>query len=1389
MASALEQLGLSQDDFTQKPSGSALDQLGLKKEDFTQKAPPKSDEDDGIQGPGDVIKNIGQGFNRGLGTMAGAADYALLGFLDDTPEGRSKRPLGYVSNVLRGHEDVPLTDGKRFAEEPSTRGEEIWQRGGEVLAESVPTAGALAAAGKWLAQQGIQPTKSMIEWALARLSQMQAGTVAPATSALSNLTGKAATAAAEKTLGKTVGGAVAKGTGAIKSGLGEGKQAVLLGGETAGSIGSGVGEELGKNLTPGSQIGPVLGSLGGGIAPSMSTLGTVPLARKVGNMAAEWLLPDGSKARARDYVAGHIGPHIEGDAVQERMARGEGLKQEIEGFNPDLAQVTGSEALKETKDDIFKKASGADLEELRGREKANQEALTAYAAKNAPEGEGDPDLVFQDLIAERELAAQKARDLEAQKAALPLEKRDQTFDARERAAQQTLALDERSRALPTERDIATMERDALDELTARVNGARADLAGSVRRVDRAAEGQNIREGIKAERQARNAEIREMSENLGISDLQLTTPFRAFARNVKKWADSLPPSKKKNLPDSLADIDHYLSKSTITFEDVKAFRESLVDDNLEAGRDLSPGHRKRQFNARQMRDRLDNEVLGLDQLEGFVPGPSQTVERASHYANASNVEDLLEAAKFKTGKAKPFETLSDFLTNRGGVRESGGELGARDIGARSRPGLFRRNGGMSQEDATLAAWEAGYFPGQTMRPDPDMLRSALEEDLTGTPRYKESDMDAAADLGQQADVAQDFTDALDDLGIDWQKASPDEIRARIDEMTEDPVDRSAAAENWREFRRAYFDKIIEPFERGTVKKTTSKDGTGFYRTIDEDIALDFLKSGDAAEQLSRIGQTQPAIMDAMEAVTLDDLASSAISNGVISPRALERWVEKRAPALRHMPRVLDAVDNIAREVGAIEGGFAGDRQSIRQDRMTARERLANERAQIAQERTDLTRGREREIRQIGQEAETQGRRLDEAMQPLLERMGVHNERKAAAEDTMLAKRLARIQAGGATPGAVIDEAMAKPELMTKLWQATASSPDARKALQRHLWDGLTTMDGASLRAYLTNHAKSLRIAFSPDHLKKLNTIADAMEMVEFARPTGKAKPIQGDMVTRLRELTGLNPSAMAGSYTGLSRGRSNKTVEMVNNLYRWMSERNRQGTEKLMRRALFDPDVAQSLIESAQMKSPKAGDTAADRFATRRLRGWMFRLGVAAPFETAKSSQGQQEEQAAPVDIGAGMTDPTVMSRVWASAGSNQATRREIRRQAWQGLEEPTGKAIRGYLDAHAPSLRAIFPPDHIKRAGMIADGMSLADGSMEGKVSRTTIGLGQFGKWLTEQNPEGADILMREALANPDLASALAGSLAVKIPGRGASTLDQFATPKLQRHMARLGVI
>jgi hypothetical protein len=78
-------------------------------------------------------------------------------------------------------------------------------------------------------------------------------------------------------------------------------------------------------------------------------------------------------------------------------------------------------------------------------------------------------------------------------------------------------------------------------------------------------------------------------------------------------------------------------------------------------------------------------------------------------------------------------LAGFLMRQGGIRDEGGELRARDARLQ-RVGLVS-NRGLSLDEATRAAWEAGYIGARDERPVEQALLDALDEEFRQGPRLK------------------------------------------------------------------------------------------------------------------------------------------------------------------------------------------------------------------------------------------------------------------------------------------------------------------------------------------------------------------------------------------------------------------------------------------------------------------------------------------------------------------------------------------------------------------------------------------------------------------------------------------------------------------------------
>ncbi|MHC4716870.1 MAG: hypothetical protein ACYS5V_07870, partial [Planctomycetota bacterium] len=104
-----------------------------------------------------------------------------------------------------------------------------------------------------------------------------------------------------------------------------------------------------------------------------------------------------------------------------------------------------------------------------------------------------------------------------------------------------------------------------------------------------------------------------------------------------------------------------------------------------------------------------------------------------------------AALYKSLRAKPKAVpgLLDFLRRNGGIRESSGELANLGITNRTLPGLLRKEG-RPLDDATLAAWEEGFFPGHVERPTTDDLLDLVRQELHGQKVVRESDLDMLAE---------------------------------------------------------------------------------------------------------------------------------------------------------------------------------------------------------------------------------------------------------------------------------------------------------------------------------------------------------------------------------------------------------------------------------------------------------------------------------------------------------------------------------------------------------------------------------------------------------------------------------------------------------------------
>lgn len=156
---------------------------------------------------------------------------------------------------------------------------------------------------------------------------------------------------------------------------------------------------------------------------------------------------------------------------------------------------------------------------------------------------------------------------------------------------------------------------------------------------------------------------------------------------------------------------------------------------------------------EMQAALDGLAMGAqDMAAGRSPDVAMNpaVQEAMWTARARE-----EAASARVTTKRP-QTLTSFLRSLGGLVDDAGELRSRDM-LTLRPGMISRRG-RTLDDATLAAWEAGFLaPRNGQRPTPDDLLRAIDEELAGRPVFSANDTGQALDFERQRQAATDFDD--------------------------------------------------------------------------------------------------------------------------------------------------------------------------------------------------------------------------------------------------------------------------------------------------------------------------------------------------------------------------------------------------------------------------------------------------------------------------------------------------------------------------------------------------------------------------------------------------------------------------------------------------------
>lgn len=193
-----------------------------------------------------------------------------------------------------------------------------------------------------------------------------------------------------------------------------------------------------------------------------------------------------------------------------------------------------------------------------------------------------------------------------------------------------------------------------------------------------------------------------------------------------------------------------------------------------------------------------------------------------------------------------QSLSSFLAGKGGLVESdsfAGELNARDLKRLKSGRLIGKNGkGMNIDDASLAAAEAGYFPGYVDENGEidrtglvEAFLSSLDEEISGRPVFT---MEAeAVQIDPQLARVEALAGELSALGLDTASMTNEEIRAELMRATAQDAEQDALFQFAGERSVSRFQAASDMLTRAQEMEAAGSypdeiwQETGFFRGVD------------------------------------------------------------------------------------------------------------------------------------------------------------------------------------------------------------------------------------------------------------------------------------------------------------------------------------------------------------------------------------------------------------------------------------------------------------------------------------------------------------------------------------------------------------------------------
>jgi Large polyvalent protein associated domain 22 len=246
---------------------------------------------------------------------------------------------------------------------------------------------------------------------------------------------------------------------------------------------------------------------------------------------------------------------------------------------------------------------------------------------------------------------------------------------------------------------------------------------------------------------------------------------ALAREIRVAPDAMSANEGDAWIEAHQQAAAQAEQISAEMQSAAQVREDLVGQLLGAGfeRGTAVAYADLYESAfRSLGQRAGIDPLALFQRYGLTVERElpEVLRQVSRTDKLDLVINRLRAGEIPTDREIFGPSLVDFLVEKGGLQDQGGELSARDA-QKARRGLVKKKG-MTLDHAAELAVEAGYLSER----DPNTLLAAIDEELAGRAQF------AGAVAGQRLDVKatlEGLGEFLDQAGIDLQAVDNQAIK--------------------------------------------------------------------------------------------------------------------------------------------------------------------------------------------------------------------------------------------------------------------------------------------------------------------------------------------------------------------------------------------------------------------------------------------------------------------------------------------------------------------------------------------------------------------------------------------------------------------------------------